>query len=267
MSPVISKRGHGGNGKSKHQRTRSGSPPPGRIRQYAPTSSPLSTFNPTSPDTPEGALTAQNSADWHVPTGDERWFQDDDRMREIGIDPVVDDRRSRRASDKYRASDFWVPATDERGHDKHIDVAFSTEMMNEMAAVVRSRKWPLEDIRHFVRTACFELLRVLEHMEPIENSHVAILEQMNQINEDTNVLLAYERRVQIAIESIELLLGRGMENRARVKLHDQIEAAKAIKDRELREMILERLRSRFRGMLRGKPVDTRPRRRVVDADD
>lgn len=247
--------------------------PPGRVRQYAKRSSPLARLDTTTAATPEGALSGHNESDWHVASGDEEQFAGSGKVKpgrrsDFGDGHDQDDHEAlerRPFGSPYRISDFSVPATDDKGHDRHARVTFSPELLNEVVAVVRSGKFPIESVDHFIRVAVFELLRVLEHIEPIENSHLAILETMNRINENVNVVLAYERRAAVAIDSISMLVGRGLTNQARIALHDQLENAKKIKVREVRDRIVSELRSKFKGVLKGTPVKTKVvRRRAGD---
>lgn len=225
----------------KKQRTKSH----GRIRTYLKEDEGRD-WDVESPATVEGRLSDTSHDDWYVP------------------DPI-----QLKGQSKYLASDFEVKTEDKHGHDDRTWVRLAKQLLNEIRAIVDSKKFPIKNEQHFLRIAAFELVLVLRKLEPQERNHVAILKGINALNKDTEVVLSYDTMIAESRERIHRLLAAKFNNRARVAVHKLLTWIGQIQSTELRRTYEREIKSEFRGIMKGVPVEVKveKRRRRVDYEN
>lgn len=246
-------------------RSRSDSLPPGRLRRYSHPDDPHSEWNPHSSATPEGRLSNVNSADWYVPSGDEIHLRTDDgRLRTTGTDGSSESEYDHPNQTRYRADDFRVKATNAHDHVASIRVPMTPEMKSTISAIIRSGKLPFGNSpEQFMAVAAYELIQVCLRLEPIADSHAAVLETMNELNRNFRVVVDYDTTIRQSCRTIHDLIERGLKNQARVMVHDLVRTIERIRVRELKDKHRKRVMTEFAGLLKeAKPVSGRPVRAV-----
>lgn len=232
------------------------SQPPGRIRQYLPPDDPNSEWNQRSPETPEGRLSGLKESDWSVPQGDEPYLRDDDGSRSGSRSG---NGEGQQYDKRYRAEDFHVATINSYDHQVTISVPMTREMLVRVQTILRSKRLPFSSRENFVNVAVFELIQICNRLEPLPDSHIAVLESMNDLNHNFKVMVDYDYTIRQSCRVIHDLVEQRLKNNARIMVHDLLRDIQRIKSREVREKHRKRVVEEFGSLIgEAKPVSGRP---------
>lgn len=165
------------------------------------------------------------------------------------FDPSSPDTAEGRLS-RYNPEDWYAPSKNEHDHGERLIVEFPHAVLDELTNYVNSGKFPLgRSVKQAVRVAVLEFLFVLRKLEPIPNSHMALIETMTFLNANSAITSQYEEQFTTGRANIYRLSAMGAVNEARKLVHDLIALAKKIPAKDLRAKYMQDLRREFRGLL------------------
>jgi hypothetical protein len=160
---------------------------------------------------------------------------------------------------KYNPQDFYAPTKDEHGNTIRITVELHPGLVEELAAIVRSRHFPFRDsIRQALNVAAQELVWILRRLNPQPNSNAAVMESAALVNYHYETMLHYETVYIRGRQNVQDLMAKGAMNSARKAAMELIASARRIPPRDFRERFLKQLEAEFGGLLRKGRGTVRP---------
>jgi hypothetical protein len=240
---------------------------PGRLRKYMQPGEGQE-FDVDNRRTSEGRLADPQSSSWYVPDGREKWL-------EIKRSPGRSVRDLRQSDvGPFRSEDFHTKASDDRGHNRTLDVSMPEQVINELQAIIDANVFPVRNVKSLVRTLIVEGITTLhelarQHDLVIPKSHPQHIEQICRINRGMQMTLGYDDVLEQSCALIRAHRQRGYRNKARAALHETLASVQAIDVEEVRKRWLNDLRAEFNDLMRGAPAKQKlhARERVERDDD